>query len=694
MPRTTSRAAALFFSTLLLGVGAAANGPTSSGLYVPPPDGVILDPAETPIKLIFESASLSEIQSQLDDARMYDPDSPIVLTLIGNFMVTNSPLTLPSRTSLRLYGAIEAAPDATAPSLIAIIGQRKVAVAGGVLDGHSRSLAGIDAEGSAQVNIDAVTIKDTGQDGLRFSGNGNTVWNSGSAITRCNISNAGGNGIAVSSITQALLLDNFVHDNAAAGIQLGAAHSSVVNNVIQNNGAGIGVDGSDNLISDNEIRGNRGIGVSLLSSTTHTVVLRNLVADNSTSGVDLDGSNNLVYLNTFDNAVDLSERASSNWVVPGLPRPLEAPLSKYFYPPTIDNRHASPVMNDRDRFDVQVDSSESPATSQVQSIYDDARQQHPDEVIVLTLSGEFTADGVPLTLQSYTAVIIEGAIIVPSPSSLSHVITAVDPSEFIAISGGLIDLGGRSMEGIFLPGTTLAHIEQVSVVRGGQRDVRAGKGMIHLQHGGGYNLIRANRVDQSGGRCIWTQNNGSRYVVLENYLTNCNMDAVDFDSATSNSVAMGNFSGDNRRYGVFIEQSDSFNKVYGNFTTTRGIPGNPGHGVGIYNNATTAGTRAVTDKNTVFCNTSEVIANGFRVGSVAVAGGRAETAHTYLFNNVVRNAGDAIVFDTQFSRSVENYFSQTVFEGNRRDINSHPSADAGPPDFFNPRSAVTGSCSR
>jgi len=694
MPPTTSRAAALFFSMLFLSVGEAANGPTSSGLYVPPPDGFILDPAETPIKLTFESASLSEIQSQLDDARMYDPDSPIVLTLIGNFMVTDSPLTLPSRTSLLLYGAIEAAPDATAPSLIAIIGRLKISVAGGVLDGHSRSLAGIDAEGSAQVNIDAVTIKDTGQDGLRFSGNGNTVWNSGSAITRCNISNAAANGIAVSSTTQALLLDNFVHDNAAAGIHLGGAHGSVANNVIQNNGMGVAVDGSDNLISDNEIRGNRGIGLSLLSSTANTVVLRNVVADNSTSGVELDGNNNLVYRNTFDNAVDLSERASSNWVVPGLPRPLEAPLSKYFYPPTIDNRHASPVMNDRDRFDVQVDSSESPATSQVQRIYNDARQQHPDEVIVLTLSGEFTADGVPLTLQSYTAVIIEGAIIVPSPSSLSHVITAVDPSEFISISGGLIDLGGRSMEGIFLPATTMADIDQVAVVHGGQRDVRAGKGMIHLQHGSGYNLIHANRVDQSGGRCIWTQNNSSRYVVLENYLTNCNMDAVDFDSATSNSVAIGNFSEDNRRYGVFIEQSDSFNKVYGNFTTTRGIPGNPGHGVGIYNNATTAGTRAVTDKNTVFCNTSDVIANGLRVGSVAVAGGRAETAHTYLFNNVVRNAGDAILFDTQFPRSVENYFSQTVFEGNRRDINSHPSADAGPPDFFNPRSAVTGSCGR
>src|SRR5262249_61457384 len=105
-------------------------------------------------------------------------------------------------------------------------------------------------------------------------------------------------------------------------------------------------------------------------------------------------------------------------------------------------------------------------------------------------------------------------------------------------------------------------------------------------------------------------------------------------------------------------------------------------------------TRPVTDNNTVVRNASDAMATGLRVGSVAVAGGIAETAHTYLFNNVVRNAGDAILFDTQFPRSVENFFSQTVLAGNRQDINSHPSNDAGAPDFFNPHSAVASSCAR
>jgi len=228
------------------------------------------------------------------------------------------------------------------------------------------------------------------------------------------------------------------------------------------------------------------------------------------------------------------------------------------------------------------------------------------------------------------------------------------------------------------------------VQNGGQRDIRTSGGMIHLQKGGGYNILHANTVNNSGGRCIWTQQNAARYVVLENYLANCNMDGTDFDSSTSNSFAIDNVNVDNLRYGVFIEQSDSFNKVYGNTTTTRDVPGIPGHGVGIYNNATSSAARAVTDKNTVFSNVSDVIGDGLRVGSIATAaGGVAETAHSFLFNNIVRNSARyGILFDPQFPQSLQNYFSQTVLSGNATDIQSIPSNAAAAPEFFNPPPAI------
>jgi nitrous oxidase accessory protein NosD len=684
----------LCVSVLAVAVDARAQGPNRRGLYVPPAGGYIHDPAETRIALEFGRVPLAQIQQQLDAARATDATSPIVLTLTDVYTVRDWPLTLPSRTSLVLYGAVRADRRTTAPSLIAVTGQKEVAIAGGLLDGGGANLTGIRVEGSAKVNIDAVTVRNTGQDGILLTGAGNAVWNSGSAVTRCEVSGAGGNGITIGAITQALVIDNFVRDSVGAGLVVSAAHSSIVNNVSAENDLGLVVDANDDLISDNELRGNRNGGLQLKTSSTGAAVLRNAVLDNTGSGIDLDGDNNLVHANLLRNPVDLIDRAAGNWVV-ARDTPLVAPASRYFHPPTIDNRHTDPVMNGRSRTEVAVDAGTAPTISSVQQIYDAARAQHPDDVIVLTLTGTFTLDTAPLLLQSHTALLLDGVINVPSAVRVTEAIRGANPSEFISVSGGTIDLGGPSREGIFFPSTTMAYIDGVTVTRGGQRDVRSGGGMLHLARGGGYAILRGNTVDTSGGRCIWTQNTNTRFVVFDNDVTNCNQDGVDFDSSTKNSVAFDNRSVDNVRYGVFIEQSASFDKAYGNFVTTRGLPSIPGRGVNIYNNATGAGTRGVTDKNTAFSNLIDIISNGLRVGSISTAsGGVAETRDSFVFNNVVLHArGDGILFDTQFPRSIENYFSQTVLSGNGRDLryNPDPQPDpalrATPPEFFNPPSA-------
>src|SRR5262249_10732409 len=211
---------------------AIADGPNRKGVYVPPSGGFIHNPAESPVALEFGLASLASVQKALDAARAADPFSPIVLTLTGVYTVTDTPLTLPSRTSLVLYGTLRADERVTAKSLIAIAGQSEVSVAGGLLDGRSLPLAGIRAEGSRKVNIDAVTITNTGRDGIALAGPGNDVWNSGSAITRCEVTGAGGNGITVASITQALVLDNLVRGSLGAGVAFGAAHGPVPNDLI------------------------------------------------------------------------------------------------------------------------------------------------------------------------------------------------------------------------------------------------------------------------------------------------------------------------------------------------------------------------------------------------------------------------------------------------------------------------------
>jgi len=682
------------FSTLLIVAGLLAvtcaaqqvNGPHSPGLYVPPASSYIIDPAETPIVLQFGSAHISDIQAQLDAARAADASSPIVLTLTGRYRVTDMPLMLPSKTSLVLYGTIEAAPNATASSLIAINGQSKVAIAGGILDGNGQNIAGIDAETSTKINIDAVTIRNTGRDGIVLIGNGNTVFDSGSAITRCDIAGSGGNGITIQSITQALVLDNFIHGNKGTGIQLGSAHTSVTNNDIRHNNIGILANANNNLISDNDVSGNEQAGVQLASTSSATAIMRNVIGQNEADGIDFDGSDNLVFDNTLDNHVDLTDRSSSNWVVAhGMP--LNASASQYFYPPTIDNQHSDPILNGVGRTDITVNSEDITA---VQAAYDAARATNPGTFIVLHMNGDFALDGTaPLTLGSNTAVLLNGTIHVTG--KVSEVITDANPSSFVSISGGTIDMNGRGkITGIYFPSTTMAYIDHVTVINGGIPTKRTSGGMIQLQRGGGYNILYRNTVNESGGRCLWTQYANAHYVVMENQLSNCNMDAVDFDSSTSNSYAIGNASFDNYRYGVFIEQSDSYNKIYGNYTTTRDIANPPGHGIGVYNNATSSGTRGVTNGNMAFSNVNDVVDNGLRIGSISTAtGGVAESAHTFFFNNVATNdRGDGILFDTQFPGSVQNYLSQTVLAGNGTDLKLQYSNGATPPDFFNPRSAI------
>ena len=683
---TVIRNAISWMTLIAISCSAYAQGPNLHGRYIPPTSTFISDSTETPVKLTFGTLPLAQIQQQLDAARAADANSPIVLTLTGTYWVTEHPLTLPSKTSLVLYGSIHAVHGTPAASMISVSGQTQVAISGGFLDAHGAYVSGIDVVNSSKVNIDAVTITHTGRDGIVLQGGGNTVWDSGSAITRCDVSNSGGNGITLENITQALLLDSFVHHNSAAGIRVSSAHSSIVNNVSRENGVGIVVDANDDLVSDNELRGNRNGGLILESTAANIAVLRNSVLDNAHAGIDFDGTNNLLYKNDLRNAHDLTDRSAANWVVASA---LAAPLSQYFYPPTFDNPHSDTIINGLNRTDLALDAGTVGTLSGIQQAYDSALQQHPNDVIVLTLTGQFTVDA-QLLLQSRTAVVLDGLFRVPADSKLTQVVTAANPSQFISFSGGTIDLGGLPLAGIFFPSTTLAFIDRTTVQNGGQRDVRTSGGMIHLQKGGGYNILHANTVNNSGGRCIWTQQNAARYVVLENYLANCNMDGTDFDSSTSNSFAIDNVNVDNLRYGVFIEQSDSFNKVYGNTTTTRDVPGIPGHGVGIYNNATSSAARAVTDKNTVFSNVSDVIADGLRVGSIATAaGGVAETAHSFLFNNIVRNSGRyGILFDPQFPQSVQNYFSQTVLSGNATDIQSIPSNAATPPEFFNPPPAI------
>ena len=115
----------------------------------------------------------------------------------------------------------------------------------------------------------------------------------------------------------------------------------------------------------------------------------------------------------------------------------------------------------------------------------------------------------------------------------------------------------------------MLNIDGVTVTHCGEQNPRSTSNTIHVTRGGGYNILHANRVDISGGRCIWTQNANARYIVLDNHTSHCNQDGVDFDSSSSNSVAANNLSEDNLRYGIAMARRGWAEKE--NVLNTRGL---------------------------------------------------------------------------------------------------------------------------
>src|SRR5262249_9141734 len=150
-----------------------------------------------------------------------------------------------------------------------------------------------------------------------------------------------------------------------------------------------------------------------------------------------------------------------------------------FYPPSIDNTHDDQIENGRNRTDIAVQSS---TIEIVQQAYDAARQQNPDDVIVLHLTGDFDLDGPPLALGSDTAVILDGTIRVTSRTA-HQAITASNPVAFLSLSGGTVDCAGRVMEGVVIPMATMVVLVGMTVTHCGEQQTRSTSNAIHFQRG-------------------------------------------------------------------------------------------------------------------------------------------------------------------------------------------------------------------
>jgi parallel beta-helix repeat protein len=616
---------------------------------------------ETVVNVNDASGNISVLQAAINNARAANPTNVIVVRLTNTtYWVSNAGLVLGSHECLIASGAtIRAVDTNVTASLITIAsGSKNVSVSGGTLDGGGAKIQGIYAPAAARVNIDKVTVQNCGLDCILLKGNGNSTYDNEMTVTRCDASGSALHaGISIQNCTQAVIVDNNCRNNLA-GIYISCAWAAVANNTCRGNTTGIDIaGGNDNVVANNTCNGN---ATGIHAGASNNMILSNALGQNSSAGMNSNGSGNTFVDNLFTagDAVNFTSGGLGNRVV-AYKGTLSAASQDYFYPPLIDNQHASAIVNGMGRTDVVIGST---TIAEVQNQYDGARAAAPNNVIVLHLNGTFTVGSAPLLLSSNTCVLLNGVIQINGSTSASSAISDNNSPSHVSISGGAIDGGGfAGNNGIQFSGSSMLQVDNVTLTNFGPANPRVGgSDVIHFDHGSTPYIVTRCTINGGSARGIWLQLTGVKSVMSDNEVSNVNQDGVDCDSSTSGCVAKFNYCHDLVRYGVFIEQSASHNLALGN------ICNNDGRDINVYNNSATP--RGDTAFNTIACN-SLMGNNGLRNGSTGT--NTVVSSHNFFFNNTVVNA--SIASETN---GTENYYSQNYQVGGSL-------STAGVESFFN-----------
>jgi parallel beta-helix repeat protein/autotransporter-associated beta strand protein len=661
---------------------ASKAGPRLALDYSVPANDFIGQPVgEVLTELNDTSGSVSVVQSLIDAARAANPDAFIRVRLKPNtvYTITGVPLVLGSKVCLSGAGTTLAANAATvAGSLVRITPESSlVSVDRLTLDGAGKNLHGIEAHGVSRVNIDRVTVQDTGADGISLQGAGASVFDNEMTVVRCTVYGVtGAAGIRVRDATQCIVMDNDCHNNAT-GIHLEASeHAAVVNNRLRYNSvAGVRLrEAKNNRVASNLCEGNpTGIlteGVA--SSYGYNFIFRNSISS-AVTGIVLGQSRDALYGNEFPSGVSAPlgfAAGAVNRVVQTGPA-VPAVNQEYFHPPTASAWHSGPVKNGQLRTDVPLAAT---TLSAVQAAYDAARAANRGSVIVLRLTSPVIDGDSPLTLQSDTCVVIDGTIILaPGVTAFVATGTADNQLGFISISGGAIDgqnTTGRS--GMVFTNCGKVLVEDVNLLNFGSKTTRVANSDVILFAGCREPVIVDSCVLNGGAaRGIWTKgitgSSLSGMLFIDNVVSEVNMDGIDFDTATSSSSAFYNLCRNNVRYGIFVEEGAKHVQAVGNTCTGNDI------GINVYSFDV-----GPTERNTFVANTLSANRRGLRFGGADTTPSTGLlTRNNFSFNNRIRNSEPLSAIDAQDDGS-QNYVSQNVLSANAADYGSTSTAT-----FFN-----------
>jgi len=644
-----------------------------SNAYTPPASfPFIQQPTdEKVVSLQDTSGSISTLQGMIDGARASNPDSFLVIYLKGaaTYPVTTTPLILGSKMCLLGGGATFSASSSTAATSLIYIspGSSFVSISQSTLSGGSANLYGIEARGVNRVHLDQVTASQTGKDGIYLQGMGSTIFDNEITITRCQASLAtvaGYAGIHIVDATQAVCMDNIASNNFIGILLESSAHCLLFNNQANSNSStGIVLNNSTWCKVTKNQCSNNAIGLATVGSSNdkqYNFFVGNEVEGTAT-GFSLGGAANILYRNTISS--NLSNRIATTGA--GIQRIYSTDTAyvlnsnqEYFYPPTAFNQHSDLIISGKNRTDVTTAAT---TLSAIKNDYDAACAANPENAIVLHLTAlQITGDAM-ITLNSNTSVILDGTI------NLNSGVTAFTATARtnICLSGGMI-LGGNTTG---RPGLSFANcsriiIENMSFYNFGDKNLRVeGSDVIAFDGCGTPCMVTACLINGGAARGVWTKGNTisstAGFILSENWISNVNMDGIDFDITTASSLAMDNTCSDNIRYGIFTEEGANLNHVIRNVCANNEI------GINVYSKV-----NLNTVRNTFIGNTCTGNQRGIRFGAFSLSPW--ETSQNFAFNNRIYGSTSSGI-DSQGQGSA-NYLSQNLFFGNVANLGSTISA--------------------
>jgi hypothetical protein len=651
------------FLTLALGVFASP-APADKGFYTAPTGPFIVSPDDTVRLVTVDSTSAEKVSRVLAEARRNDPKTVVVLRISGTVTVKDAPLRIGSRTCV-VFGPkarLVAARSTAAKALIEIADAELVSLstetpARAVLDGGGRIDTGIEVRASGKVHLDNLHLVGCRKTGVKYTGRGDEAFGDAGSITRCRIDRCRGAGLVVRKSAQFICLDNALNTAGSTGADLESPRALVANNRCVSCSTGIRIAGGGLVVTRNEIRKNR-TGLLLDRAAGGCLVTSNSILENGV-GIAVKGSACAIYSNKMANLRQFDVHGKGNVIASH--RSVKVPKAGvegnlFFNPPTVANNHRDRIVSGLCRHDVSIrQGGKNPMPlSNVQATLDQARKDHPRDVIVAHLTGRFAAvnGNTGLRVPSNTCVILDGTM-ESATDKMDHrksdkgrdtQLVLLAAEGVVSFSGGVLDGKTKPFNVINAPGKNVAVVEGVTV-RG------AGFNAISTKHRGGPRLpmfINNCKVIDNSNRGIWIHVCRNVHA-MGNLCTGNGADGIDLDAYARDSTAMFNICAKNRRHGLFLEEPGAT----GNTVFANRVHDNRSDEICIYNSLKTKGL----GRNLLACNDCTGRKGGTAISLRALAMGNV------VFNNACGRGG--VTAGLWASRN--NYFAQNILsEGPRR----------------------------